>query len=135
MSLDVSTQLQRLLQVQCFDFRLTSITQSESQLYTDPDNDIMRCRWAVGYDECGEICGSFPWVDLDPESCSIMYTANQSVGYQAVAIMIEDFLPGSIVPMSSVGLHFLVLIVNSTDSCSVAPEFISPTPEDDSCVV
>ena len=23
---------------------------------TDPDNDIVRCRWAVGYNECGTIC-------------------------------------------------------------------------------
>ena len=103
---------------------------------TDPDNDIVRCRWAVGYDECGGICYGFPWAYLDPESCSIMYTADQGVGYRAAAIMIEDFLPGSTVPMSSVGLQFLVLVVNSTEpyACSDAPEFIPPTPEDDSCV-
>ena len=101
---------------------------------TDPDNDIVRCRWAVGYDECAGICDGFPGAILDPESCSIMYTADQGVGYRAAAIMIEDFLPGSTVPMSSVGLQFLVLVVNSTRPCSVAPEFIPPTPEDDSCV-
>jgi hypothetical protein len=32
MTLDVSTQLQGLLQVQWFDFKKTAITQSESQL-------------------------------------------------------------------------------------------------------
>ena len=101
---------------------------------TDPDNDIVRCRWAVGDDECGGICGGFPGADLDPESCSITYTANQGVGYRAAAIVIEDFLPGSTVPMSSVGLQFLVLVLNSTRSCSDIPEFIPPTPEDDSCV-
>ena len=100
---------------------------------TDPDNDIVRCRWAVGDDECRSICGEFPEAVLDPDSCSIMYTANQGVGYRAAAIMIEDFLPGSTVPMSSVGLQFLVLLVNSS-SCSDTPEFIPPTPEDDSCV-
>ena len=103
---------------------------------TDPDNDIVRCRWAVGYDECASICDEFPGAVLDPESCSIMYTANsadQALIYRAVAIMIEDFLPGSTVPMSSVGLQFLVLVVDS-GSCSVAPVFIPPTPEDDSCV-
>ena len=102
---------------------------------TDPDNDIVRCRWAVGFAECGEICDGFPEAYLETKSCSIVYTANQSVGYRAVAIMIEDFLPGSTVPMSSVGLQFLVLLLNSTEPCSDAPEFIPPTPEDDSCVV
>ena len=101
---------------------------------TDPDNDIVRCRWAVGDDECGRICYSFPWAYLDPESCSIMYTADQGVGYRAAAIMIEDFLPGSTVPMSSVGLQFLVFVFSSTRPCSDGPEFIPPTPEDDSCV-
>ena len=100
---------------------------------TDPDNDIVRCRWAVGDAECGGICDGFPGADLDPESCSIMYTANQGVGFKAAAIVIEDFLPGSTVPMSSVGLQFLVLVVDA-GSCSVAPEFIPPTLEDDSCV-
>ena len=101
---------------------------------TDPDNDIVRCRWAVGEAECGGICDGFPEAYLETKSCSIVYTANQSVGYRAVAIMIEDFLPGSTVPMSSVGLQFLVLLVNSTEPCSDAPEFIPPTPEDNSCV-
>ena len=101
---------------------------------TDPDNDIVRCRWAVGYDECGSVCDGFPGANLDPESCSITYTANQGVGYRAAAIVIEDFLPGSTVPMSSVGLQFLVFVFSSTRPCSDAPEFIPPTPEDDSCV-
>ena len=101
---------------------------------TDPDNDIVRCRWAMGNAECGGICGGFQGAYLDPESCSIMYTANQGVGYRAAAIVIEDFLPGSTVPMSSVGLQFLVLVVNTMSSCSAAPEFIPPTLEDDSCV-
>ena len=101
---------------------------------TDPDNDIVRCRWAVGDTECRSICDGFPGAYLDPDSCSIMYTANQGVGYRAAAIMIEDFLPGSTLHMSSVGLQFLVLVVNSMELCSDAPVFIPPTPEDDSCV-
>ena len=93
----------------------------------DPDNDIIRCRLAVGYAECDGICGGFPGADLDLESCSIMYTANQGVGFKAAAIVIEDFLPGSTVPMSSVGLQFLVLVVHTMSPCSVTPEFIPPT--------
>ena len=101
---------------------------------TDPDNDTVRCRWGVGAAECGSICDRFSGADLDPESCSITYTANQGVGYRAAAIVIEDFLPGSTVPMSSVGLQFLVLVFHQTQPCSVTPEFIPPTLEDDSCV-
>ena len=63
-----------------------------------------------------------------------MYAANQGVGYRAAAIMTEDFLPGSTVPMSSVGLQFLMFVFNSTRPCSDTPEFIPPTPEDDLCV-
>ena len=101
---------------------------------TDPDNDIVRCRWAVGFDECAGICNGFPGAVLDFESCSIMYIADQGVGFQAAAIVIEDFLPGSVVPMSSVGLQFLVLVVDTMSSCSATPEFIPPTLEDNSCV-
>ena len=102
---------------------------------TDPDNDIVRCRWAVGVDECGSVCGGLPWADLDLDSCSIMYSADQGVGYRVAAIMIEDFLPGSIVPMSSVGLQLLVFVFSSTRPCSDTPEFIPPTPEDDIATV
>ena len=101
---------------------------------TDPDNDIVRCRWAVGSTECGGICGGFPGAELDPDSCSITYTANQGVGYLATAIIIEDFLPGSTVPMSSVGLQFLVLVFSSVQPCCDTPVFIPPTLENNSCV-
>ena len=100
---------------------------------TDPDGDIVRCRWAVG-SECAGICGGFPGAELDPETCSLAYFANQGQGHRAAAIMIEDFLPGSDIPMSSVGLQFLVLVVNTMSSCSVTPTFVNPTPQDGSCV-
>ena len=100
---------------------------------TDPDDDIVRCRWAVG-DECGGICSRFPGAILDNMSCSIFYNANQGTGFRAAAIMIEDFLPGSADPLSSVGLQFLVLVVDTERSCSANPSFISPTLPDGSCV-
>ena len=99
---------------------------------TDPDDDIVRCRWAVG-EECAGICDGFPEATLDSESCSLFCAANnKTLGFRAVAIMIEDFLPGSTEPLSSVGLQFLVLIVNGTGS--VEPSFVPPTLPDDSCV-
>ena len=100
---------------------------------TDPDDDIVRCRWAVG-DECAGICGGFPGAILDRDICSFAYYANQGGGHRAAAIMIEDFLPGSSVPLSSVGLQFLVLVVDTMRSCSVNPSFVHPTPSDGSCI-
>ena len=100
---------------------------------TDPDGDIVRCRWAVG-DECAGICGGFPGAILDRDTCSFAYYANQGGGHRAAAIMIEDFLPGSSVPLSSVGLQFLVLVVDTMRSCSVNPSFVHPTPSDGSCI-
>ena len=101
--------------------------------FHDPENDTVRCRWAVG-SECGGICNGFPGAELDSEKCSIDYNATQGPGFRAAAIMIEDFIPGSMEPMSSVGLQFLVLVLNSEIPCSAAPEFISPTPNDGICV-
>ena len=58
MTLDVSTQLRGQSQVQYFDF--TSCDHTIRIPVTDPDNDIVRCRWAVGQDECDGICNGFP---------------------------------------------------------------------------
>ena len=93
---------------------------------TDPDNDIIRCRWAVGR-ECGGICNRFPGAVLDSDSCTITYEATGGTGFNAAALMIEDFIPGSQHPLSSVALQFLVFVVASDESCSLQPEFIDPT--------
>lgn len=100
---------------------------------SDPDADTVRCRWAVGQ-ECGGICSRFPGAVLDPDTCSITYTANQGIGFRAAALMIEDFVPGSAIPMSSVALQFLVLVFHSSSSCTAIPEFIPPTLADGTCV-
>ena len=85
---------------------------------SDPDGDIVRCRWAVGR-ECGSICNEFPGATIDPTTCTITYQANRGLGYKAVAVMLEDFLPDSQQPLSSVALQFLVLVIKSTTSCPV----------------
>ena len=100
---------------------------------SDPDNDIVWCRWGIGA-ECGGICNRFPGALLNSSSCTITYTANRGIGYNAVALMIEDFIPGSTRPLSSVALQFLVLVVSSTEPCSQQPEFIDPTLPQGSCV-
>ena len=85
---------------------------------SDPDNDTIRCRWAVG-SECGGICDKFPEAILDSDTCTITYIANNGTGYKAVAIMIEDYAPGlPYHPLSSVALQFLVLVYSSYQPCS-----------------
>ena len=101
---------------------------------SDPDGDIVRCRWAVGSSECGGICDEFPGAILDPDTCTFTYEASRGTGFNAVAIMIEDFLPGSSEPLSSVALQFLVFVFSSNESCSSQPEFIPPTPMGGTCV-
>ena len=102
---------------------------------SDPDNDIVRCRWAVG-GECAGIChtSTFAGATLDSDSCSIKYEANRGTGYQAAAIMIEDFMPGSSRPLSSVSLQFLILIIPATEACSAQPQFIDPTLPNGVCI-
>ena len=92
---------------------------------SDPDNDIIRCRWAVGR-ECNSMCTQFPGAVLDPLTCILTYTANRGTGLKGAVIMIEDYAPGSLHhPLSSVTLQFLVLVVASTQSCSIETEFSS----------
>ena len=84
---------------------------------SDPDNDIVRCRWAVG-DECKGVCNKFPGAILDTNTCIITYTANNGTGIKAVAIMVEDYATrSSHRPLSSVALQFLVLVYCSNQSC------------------
>ena len=101
---------------------------------SDPDGDIVRCRWAVGSSECGGICNRFPGALLDSTTCTITYEANRGTGFNAAAIMIEDFVSGSLEPLSSVALQFLVFVFSSTQSCSSQPQFIPPTILGGSCV-
>ena len=102
---------------------------------SDPDNDIVRCRWAEGV-ECSGIChtSTFYGATLDSDSCTIRYEANRGTGYQAAALMIEDFMPGSSRPLSNVALQFLILIIPATEACSAQPQFIDPTLPNGVCI-
>ena len=93
---------------------------------SDPDDDVIRCRWAVGT-ECSDICDKIPGAVLDSNSCTIHYPAVNGIGFKPVALMIEDFIPGTTHPLSSVGLQFLILVVDSDEPCSLQPEFTEPT--------
>ena len=91
---------------------------------SDPDNDTVKCRWAVG-SECRDICDKFPGAVLDPASCTITYTANNGTGIKAVAVMIEDYAPGlPHHPLSSVALQFLIIVYSSNQSCSPQADYL-----------
>ena len=101
---------------------------------SDPDGDIIQCRWAVGT-ECAGICNKFPGAILDSDLCSLDYQSTNGVlGFNAVALMIEDFAPGSTQPFSSVALQFLVFVYSSTEPCNLTPQFIDPTLPQGLCV-
>ena len=93
---------------------------------SDPDNDTIRCRWAVG-GECKDICNQFPGAFLDSNSCTIKYRADHGTGMKAVAIMIEDYAPGSSHPLSSVAFQFLVSVFSSSQPCSENADYFKPT--------
>ena len=108
---------------------------------SDPDNDIIQCRWAVGT-ECLDVCNRFPGAQLNSSSCTITYEADNinttgsgytGMEYYVAALMIEDFIPGSTQPLSSVALQFLVLVNSSTEPCYQRPEFIDPTLPQGTC--
>ncbi|XP_033106419.1 uncharacterized protein LOC117108507 [Anneissia japonica] len=102
---------------------------------TDPDEDTVRCRWAVGSRECGSVCGGLPFALLEESTCTIRYEAKYQLGWHAVAVMIEDFAsPLSASPLSKIPLQFLVNVFSSNGLCSSAPEFVNPTPKDGACI-
>ena len=69
------------------------------------------------------------------ELCAIFFNETGELGTYAVALQIEDFLPGSDVPLSSVPLQFLVIVFSSNESCSSQPELVpGDTPPDGSCI-
>ena len=95
----------------------------------DPDNDKIRCRWALDR-ECSSVCNSIPGAALDPDSCTITYRAIYGTGLKAVAVMIEDFYSCSSLPLSSVAHQFLVNVIDSSQtSCTLPPWFIIPSQE------
>ena len=93
---------------------------------SDPDNDIVKCRFATGSD-CYNICDGIPGATINSSLCTVTYTANQSTGYKVVALTIEDFAPSDLsTPLSKVNLQFLVFVFSSNELCSASPYFESP---------
>jgi hypothetical protein len=101
----------------------------------DSDGDPIRCRWGHTQEECGSICSSKGPLNSNP--CELTYNASQ-LGYQAVALVIEDFDWNNNV-LSSIPLQFLIHIVNRTQTndilniCSEPPIYIGDWSQD-SCI-
>ncbi|KAJ8025225.1 Hyalin [Holothuria leucospilota] len=101
---------------------------------TDPDGDVVRCRYAeaVG-NECGAICGELS-ATLDEATCILEWTPAKT-GLFGVAIQIEDFVNAfSTVPLSSIPLQFLFEVFESDGSCADAPVFDPAVLSGESCI-
>ncbi|CAF1336500.1 unnamed protein product [Didymodactylos carnosus] len=98
------------------------------------DNDILKCRIAVGSTECGDTCppGSLPANAVVYPNCTITMTGTTNNYYYAVAIMVEDYYDNSsTTPMSATPVQFLVHVV-SASSCLTGPVVIG-VPAELSC--
>ena len=73
----------------------------------DIDGDRLRCRWGVNSSETGGIY--LPKGDLQSSPCQLTYYA-ETVGYEGVALVIEDFDSNN-ETLSSIPLQFLIEIL------------------------
>ncbi|XP_044165767.1 uncharacterized protein LOC114963338 isoform X2 [Acropora millepora] len=104
----------------------------------DPDDDVVKCRWAT-YSESSRQTDSFPHGVIDERACLLHYNGrNRTAGTYAVALTLEDFPEGttdfsSVTRFSAVGLQFLVIITARSGSCTDVPLFTKSTPSDGEC--
>ncbi|XP_068215745.1 uncharacterized protein [Palaemon carinicauda] len=100
------------------DFRLEKdLNHTITFPINDYDRDYVRCRWAVG-PECDSVCNGLPHAQLDEETCTITYEAKYGCGKKIIALVLEDFLANSNVPLSSVGFQFMVEIYSPSNDCT-----------------
>lgn len=113
-----------------------SIVVSINIPMTDADGDDIECRFAlpsstlggVIVDECGEVCSSqalpaSTQLISDNNTC-VLNVSLPDIGYYAVAIQLEDFLPGTSTRLSSVPVQFLLLAYdtsNPSSACTQSP--------------
>jgi len=97
----------------------------------DSDGDVLRCRWGNAAKECGSVCA--PKGTLRANPCELTYVATK-LGYQAVALVIEDFDASNKV-ISAIPLQFLIHIVKATtgNNCPEPPKYIGERAAD-SCI-
>ncbi|XP_078701706.1 uncharacterized protein LOC144927826 isoform X2 [Branchiostoma floridae x Branchiostoma belcheri] len=107
--------------------------------WTDPDGDVVRCRYASVFNECGGACDPLPYSTLDETTCEISYRTSLgrlTPGWYAVALSLEDYPPGSTTTttagsgLSRVPLQFLVNAYTSNNPCNLKPVLVGSTPQD-----
>ncbi|CAF1523943.1 unnamed protein product, partial [Adineta steineri] len=89
----------------------------------DADNDVVRCRFSNGTNECLNTCppGSLPPGTTLSSSCILTITGITVTDYYLIAIQVEDFISNtSTTPLSSVPLQFLVYVY-ATQNCTLKP--------------
>ncbi|CAF4134926.1 unnamed protein product [Rotaria magnacalcarata] len=104
------------------------IPQNQSKVINipiaDADGDPMRCRWASGTTECGQVCppGSLPSGTIIFPNCTVIITGTVISDWFAVTVVVEDFInSSSTTPLSSVPIQFLVEVV-APSPCTTPPE-------------
>ncbi|CAF4031459.1 unnamed protein product, partial [Rotaria magnacalcarata] len=104
------------------------IPQNQSKVINipiaDADGDPMRCRWASGTTECGQVCppGSLPSGTIIFPNCTVIITGTVISDWFAVTVVVEDFInSSSTTPLSSVPIQFLVDVV-APSPCTTPPE-------------
>ncbi|XP_048025123.1 uncharacterized protein LOC125254523 [Megalobrama amblycephala] len=92
----------------------------------DLDGDEIRCRY--------EKTGLGEFMQLNEETCTLLYEGGAYLGQYSIQIMVEDF-PSSVKnqihneakPFSTVSVHLLIT-VESGSSCSAVPKFTGESP-------
>ena len=112
-------------------------TQTWDVPVTDPDGDIVRCRWArsTPINECAafvyhifslsfihfcvnRVCNGLPGASLNSQTCTMNYTAT-TTGFWVVALKIEDFeFAWQTTPLSGVSIQFMVIVYSITNNCT-----------------
>ncbi|XP_050991679.1 uncharacterized protein LOC127181169 isoform X2 [Labeo rohita] len=92
----------------------------------DLDGDEIRCRYKKT--DLGE------FLQLNEETCTLLYEGGANLGQYSVEIMVEDFplsvknqIQSEAKPFSTVSVHLLITVENGA-GCSVVPEFTGVSP-------
>ncbi|XP_052007924.1 uncharacterized protein LOC127661332 [Xyrauchen texanus] len=85
----------------------------------DLDGDVVRCRY--GRMELTQ------FLQLNKETCTLVYEGGAAVGQYTVEILVEDFPQMEQMPFSTVPLQ-LSIIVESGSGCPAVPEFTGVSP-------
>lgn len=86
----------------------------------DVDGDFVRCRFASSLlNECGGVCSPPAAAYINQNTCEFTFdAATATVGYYAMALVLEDFITStSTTALSAVPVQLLIQVVNVVSSC------------------